>query len=55
LLRDDRTRVTSENTVFYTIQRWWDRQQQVPQGLLQQLLETVRMQVSLAEPSQVER
>jgi hypothetical protein len=30
LLRDDRTRVTSENTVFYTIQRWWVGQQQQP-------------------------
>jgi hypothetical protein len=55
LLRDDRSRVTSENTVFYTIQRWWDGQQQQQQELLQQLLATVRMLVSFAGTLQVER
>jgi hypothetical protein len=54
LLRDDRTRVASENTVFYSIHRWWKRQQALvassgapapAEDDMRALLQLVRMQV----------
>jgi hypothetical protein len=63
LLQDDRTRVASENTVFYSIHRWWSQQQvQVAvsgaaapaEGDMRALLQLVRMQVrgkALVQPA----
>jgi hypothetical protein len=48
LLKDPRTRVASENTVFFTINQWLSGQtaeQQQDEGQLRQLLQHVRMTV----------
>jgi hypothetical protein len=52
LLSDHRTRVASENSVFFTVSQWWARQQPVVMDLdpqhvqeAQQLLQHLRVQV----------
>jgi hypothetical protein len=57
LLGDQRTRVASENSVFYTVSKWWEEQQQQRAAQLdldpqcvreaQQLLQYLRVQVRL--------
>jgi hypothetical protein len=47
LLSDDRTRVTSESTVFYTIKRWHKQRQRLgfaSEAALKVLLRLIRMQ-----------
>jgi hypothetical protein len=46
LLKDARTRVASENTVFYTIEQWWQVGARHARSRLLELLQQVRMGVS---------